>query len=227
MHCFDIYDGATDRHHFYCWSEKDGGTGANEVLSVLYHHFKSDLVQRSIGNGALLLWADNCAGQNKHQFMGGWAHELSDPNSPYHCFRRVDLKFPVKGHTFLICDRAFSVVERFVKGERVSIPSQLVPAIKKSFRVFQHAELVHRTTFKSWKDHIESKFSILNRKCLHPFGDESIRFSEIAHANFGECGGVRHPGEMWFKYSLREDEPWRKIKILKAQGLHHGILFIF
>lgn len=218
MHCFDVYDAFTDRHHFYCWDEYAGSTGANEVLSVLTHHLNTDIMRQSLCNGGLLIWADNCAGQNKHQFMCGWVHELSDPNSPYSKYRRVDLKFPVKGHTFLVCDRAFSVVERFAKGVRVMIPSEFTAAVKKSFRTFQYVEQVTREKFKTWKSHLISKYSILNRMCLYPHGGETIQFSKIAHANFGECGGVRHPGQMWFKYSLDPNEVWKKVKIIRADG---------
>lgn len=218
VHVFDVYDAASDRNHFYVWDEKSGGSGADEVISVILHHFDTDIVRQTLGAGVLVIWADNCPGQNKHQFMMAFAHELSDPNSSLHHFRRVDVRFPVKGHTFLVCDRAFSVIERFAGGRRIQIPEHLVDAISRSFQTFQYVERIERSKFETWKDHFASKYSMLGRTLLFPHGSQKLQFQNISIASFGEFETSRHVGEMWFKYSLREDASWRKIKIIKANG---------
>lgn len=76
-HVFDIYDGATDRHHFYMYDKNHGGTGPNELISIILRHLDSDLMKLTLGPGALMIWADNCAGQNKNQFLCAFFMEMS------------------------------------------------------------------------------------------------------------------------------------------------------
>lgn len=172
-------------------------------------------MQQSLGSGALIIWADNCGGQNKNQFMVGLAAELSDPDSPFHNFRRVDIRFPAVGHTFLACDRAFSVVERFAKGKDVQVPFDLVDVVRKSFSSPQHVEMIAHSVFRDYKKLFSTKYSILNKHLLAPFGSEKIIFTDIMWFNLNEFETSRHPGELWFKYCLDKEEPWRKVKIIK------------
>ena len=219
MHNFDVYDAATDRHHFYLYSEWDGSSGPDEVLSMLMHHLSSPLMTRTMGSGILVIWADNCGGQNKNQYIVALLNELSNPASPFHKFRRVDLRFPVPGHNFLVCDRAFSVLERFAGGKTVYVPSEMAHVVKKAFASRQHAEMFPRIHFKNWKQCLETKYSVLNKTVLGGEPGEQIRFNDVMWFNFGECGNMLHPDELWFKYSLRDSEPWKKINIRKRGSM--------
>jgi len=78
---FDIHCPSclTCDYHVYLWSEFTGERGADEVLSCLEQEV-ADLGPEEHG-GAMILMADNCKGQNKYQFIIGWAHEHTDPKS--------------------------------------------------------------------------------------------------------------------------------------------------
>lgn len=222
MHCFDVYDAATDCHHFYLYPEWDGSAGPDEVISMLHEHVSNPLMQRRQGSGILVIWADNCAGQNQNQYICGFLNEMADPNSPMHKYRRIDIRFPYPGHTFLICDRAFSVLERYASGQSVLVPSHLPQVVKKAFRSRQYREMFPRTKFKSWKKSLATKYSILNKTLIggNPYESaEKIRFNDVMWMNFGQFQCTSHPNEMWFKYTLDECEPWNRINILKRGGM--------
>jgi hypothetical protein len=201
------------------WSEWEGSSGADEVLSVIHRHLTSDLMKETLGCGRVVVICDNCAGQNKHQFMIGFFNELSDPSSEHYLFRRVDIIFPAVGHTFLVNDRAFSVIERFGRGATIHQPADWVNVVGfKAFKTFQYAEQLFRQHFFKWKDYLKPKYSVLSRAVLAPNAGKKIRFSECMRFNLGENGRITHPGILWFKYTLYDDAPWYKSKILRRNG---------
>lgn len=186
---------------------------------MLCYHYCSPLMNLTKTKNCLVLIADSCGGQNKNQFTCGFLHEITDPSSQFFLYRRADMKFPVVGHTFLPPDRAFSIIEKYGNGKLICSPHEWEDAICSSFRGnLQHTEYVGQEQFKDWKSVLKTKYSILNKALLQPFAGEKIEFQRVRWLNFGECGERRHPGEMWFKYSLKEEEPWRKIRILKNNG---------
>ena len=101
------------------------------------------------------------------------------------------------------------------------IPTQLTDVVKNAFSSRQHAEYISFPKFQDWKKSLSKKYSILGKTCVG--GDrnapsEKIRFDDVMWMNFGEFQSVEHPDEMWFKYSLDEAEPWKKINMRKRSS---------
>ncbi|KAH9106935.1 hypothetical protein LEN26_014420 [Aphanomyces euteiches] len=96
---FGIFDVGLNVQSNIVYSERVGGKGSNEVISML----DRDLKQNSaLGqNKTLALYADNCGGQNKNNFvikyllMATYTGRLA----------QVDYNFFVKGHTKNACIR--------------------------------------------------------------------------------------------------------------------------
>jgi hypothetical protein len=208
------------RHHFMLWAEWTANAGPNEVLSTLYH-LLNNLGRGIVGSGVLNLIFDSCP-VNKNQYICGFANELSDPSSPFYMFRRVDLKMPVVGHSFIEPDTGFSTIEsKFAKtNPRIDQPADWEEFIKRCWRGThpQYVGMVDQKVFKDWKAVLEKKYSVIGKQCLEIAGEKS-RFKDMSWMTFGECNDSRHCCEMWFRYSLNETAGrWYKINIMK-QGV--------
>ncbi|XP_072384056.1 uncharacterized protein [Diabrotica undecimpunctata] len=101
-----IHDSITGKGFMYLWTEDFGGRGALEISSCLYTYLTKEIGNH--GKKKLILWSDNCGGQNKNQFMIAMYLTILANN----VFEEIIHKFPVKGHTFLNCDRDFAIIEK-------------------------------------------------------------------------------------------------------------------
>lgn len=101
----------------------------------------------------------------------------------------------------------------------MEIPEDLPSVIQSSFQGPQHVEMINRAIFRYYKKLFRSKYSMLNKTLLSPFGGETIRFKDVMWFNLNEYEHERHRGELWFKYTLDKDAPWRKIKMVKRNAL--------
>lgn len=164
------------------------------MISILYHHLNSPLAQQTLGSGLLVLICDNCAGQNKNQHLIAFAAEISNQTHLSSYFRRVDCKFPAVGHTFLVCDRAFSVIERFGSGVKISAPHEWRDAIAKAFKSPQYVENLRQSVFQTWKASLSARYNILRQRLLgEDIGNhELLRFADVMWCNFGEYSNRIH-----------------------------------
>lgn len=90
---YDVYGGHDKKHNFFFWDEKEGGKGANQVLSAVYKYLCGE--GRS-GCRRLSWWSDNTSAQVKNYIVMAFLCELTDP-AGFHLYQRADLKFAPKG----------------------------------------------------------------------------------------------------------------------------------
>lgn len=98
----------------YCWTENVYPKAANEIASAVYHRLKnSDFTSCH----TLRLIADGCAGQNKNTIMLGmlskWMTEA--PKN----IKKIEMVFPVVGHSYIPPDRVFAKIEKEVRCREV------------------------------------------------------------------------------------------------------------
>lgn len=111
----------------YCWTENLYPKAANEIASAVYHRLNnSDLSSTE----TVRLVADGCAGQNKNTIMLGmltkWLTEA--PQN----VKKIELVFPVVGHSYIPPDRVFAQIEKEIrKHEVISGPQQYIDIISK------------------------------------------------------------------------------------------------
>jgi hypothetical protein len=103
---FGVVNEELDIHTHYIYSEYVSGKGADEVASMLLHYIKNELKRNS---RHLILWADNCPGQNKNSTLYQLLAWLMEGG----LYDVVELKFQVKGHTRNSVDRGFGITKRF------------------------------------------------------------------------------------------------------------------
>lgn len=94
------------RELVYLFNEEIEGKGADMVGSILAnvveHYLKPKDSQSPINR--LVVWCDGTAGQVWNNALLGFFAELVDPQSPFFCAFRVDVRRGPVGHTFMTCD---------------------------------------------------------------------------------------------------------------------------
>lgn len=145
---FNIHNLKSDKAVFYTYDETTAKKSPNEVCSFIQSYI-NEYVSPSIRH--LYLFSDGCAGQNKNHCVIRLMLALVSKNR----FDSIHQYFPIRGHSYLPCDRDFSVVKRTVKKEdRVYLPMEYTELIissssKRAFTV----HMVHKEDildFKSW-----------------------------------------------------------------------------
>lgn len=107
VNVFSIHNIKQRTAKVYVYHEGEANKTPNEVCSFLYEYLKE--VPSEVTE--LRLFADNCGGQNKNHTLTRFLLMLTDTGR----FEKVTMFFPVRGHSFLPCDRDFATIKRHVK----------------------------------------------------------------------------------------------------------------
>ena len=94
---------------FYVYHEGTGTKGPNEVVSFLLHHLDKNPEFKNIEQ--FHFFSDACAAQNKNHTIVRLFFALALTNR----FKKIDQYYPTRGHSFLPCDRDFSILKMKIK----------------------------------------------------------------------------------------------------------------
>lgn len=104
LNVLGIHNIQTDQAKIYLYHEGQAKKGPNEVCSLLM-----DFLSEVPGTVAELhVYADNCSGQNKNHDLCRLLLALTDLDR----FKRIEQYFPIRGHSFMPCDRDFGLIKR-------------------------------------------------------------------------------------------------------------------
>ncbi|PSN38634.1 hypothetical protein C0J52_26971 [Blattella germanica] len=92
----------------YIYHEGTCRKGPNEVTSFIHDYLNTEVNGRVT---TLFLFSDNCGGQNKNHTIVRYCSALVENAR----FEEVHQYYPVLGHSFLPCDRAFGIIKRALK----------------------------------------------------------------------------------------------------------------
>lgn len=97
--------------HCYLWHEGLARRGSNEVGSCILHFLENNFA----GEGNVILYSDNCAGQNKNKYIASvYSYAVSKYN-----FSSITHKFFIVGHSQNEVDSIHSVIEKEKKGSAI------------------------------------------------------------------------------------------------------------
>lgn len=145
---FCIHDMKTDKSYYYVYSENTAAKGPNEVCSFLMNFIENYLSENIT---EVRLFSDNCPGQNKNHCLVRFCMALVENGR----FKKVEQFFPIRGHSFLPCDRDFGIIKRSLrKYDRVynlhKYTEIIISAsLKKKFTVHE-VQTADIFDFKSW-----------------------------------------------------------------------------
>ncbi|KAE9231491.1 hypothetical protein PF004_g10213 [Phytophthora fragariae] len=104
--CFGIYYENDGVQTNYIYDESTSGKGSDQINSMLAHFIETKL--GPAGKTKLTVYADNCSGQNKNNYVIKFLLTLVYMG----VFEHVDYKFFVKDHTKNSCDRGFGHIRK-------------------------------------------------------------------------------------------------------------------
>lgn len=147
VNVFCIHDLKTDKANLYLYHEGIANKTPDEVCSFLWHYIQT--LPPTVTK--LLLFSDGAAGQNKNHTVVRFLLNLCDSGR----FKAIRHFFPVRGHSFLPCDRDFGALKRRLrKTDRIYTPQQygeLFSEASKSERfTIHHATTDDILSFKAW-----------------------------------------------------------------------------
>lgn len=164
VNVFCIHNLNTGKAYFYLYHEGIANKGPNEVCSFIMDYI-TNYVDPDVRE--LRLYSDNCPGQNKNHTMVRMCMALVDSSR----FTKVQQFYPVRGHSFLPCDRDFGVIKRSLrKIDRIySIHEYTEIIIKSSKNNKFVVKEVSTADILNWKDWWPSYYK---KTCL---SNESVR----------------------------------------------------
>lgn len=185
LNVFNIHDIGKERTVFYIYPEGIGKKGPNEVCSFVLD-FINEIPEEV---KELHVFSDACAGQNRNHTLTRLLMALTMTGR----FAVINQYYPIRGHSFLPCDRNFSVIKRAVRRlDRIYSPGQyqdIIRSAKKRFPPFE-VKRVQRDSildFKGWWPQYFKKTS----KDINKTG-RTFNLSKYRHLKFteGEAGFV-------------------------------------
>nr|XP_024218186.1 uncharacterized protein LOC112211192 [Halyomorpha halys] len=115
--------------YIYNWTENQHKKSSNEIASAIYD-FLLNFTSLTEEKTRVRAFCDGCGGQNKNStFIGMMAYWLLKiaPET----VKKVEIVFPMVGHSFLPPDRVFGRIEKEIKAKNVVVePSQYVNIFK-------------------------------------------------------------------------------------------------
>lgn len=153
---FNVHSLCSDTSVFYTYTEGDAQRGPNEVSTSILD-FITEHVPKEVKT--LHVFSDACAGQNRNHTLTRLFAALSMNGR----FQVIHQYFPIRGYSFLPCDRNFSVVKRSLKKfDRIFSPDQYDDIIRSAKKVnpnFQVKRLTNNDILdvKGWWPHYFKK----------------------------------------------------------------------
>lgn len=188
---FGIHNLKTGKNVIYLYHEGQARKGPDEVCTFVMKYLEEYV---DTGIKKLMLFCDNCGGQNKNNCFVRLNMALVGTGR----FQEIDHMYPLRGHSFLPCDRAFGVIKKSLRRkERLYTPRQLVELIVTSSTVPDFFT-VHYVTgddilnFKQWWTRYYKKTSLsLETKERRVPRDQKVDFtiSKFHHFNFTNVDG--------------------------------------
>nr|CAI5865121.1 unnamed protein product [Callosobruchus analis] len=119
---FCIHNIKDNKAKMYIYHEGEAKKTGNEIGSFLLDYLR----ESSDDKTELHLFSDNCWGQNKNHTVIRMRLALTDATH----FSKILHYFPVRGHSFLPCDRDFAIIKRKLrKSDRIFTIHQLTELI--------------------------------------------------------------------------------------------------
>lgn len=157
VNVFEIHNMKENSGHCYVYHEGQAHKGPNEVCTFLNDYIKNkipDSIQE------LHLFSDACPGQNRNHTFVRFLMALQASKR----FKIIYHYFPVRGHSYLPCDRDFGTIKRNIrKHDRVYLPQEYEDMITTSrktkpftVKTVTHEDIVN---FKDWWPTVYKKTS--------------------------------------------------------------------
>lgn len=177
---FCVHSLGDNKAVFYTYHEGEAKKGPDEVCTFLNDYIVNNISPQV---KELNVFSDACPGQNRNHTFIRFLMGLSI----FGRFKNINVYFPVRGHSFLPCDRDFGTIKRVIRHhDRIYSPEQycdLILSAKKKQPLFQvkHLRNEEITDYKNW-------WPTFFKKTAKSLGTpkESFKISKYKHFLFKE-----------------------------------------
>lgn len=148
-----------DNVSIYSWMENEAKKSSNEVASVVFNELNNINLENY---SSVRLVADGCAGQNKNVNVLCMCGKWLTSYAPEH-IKKIELIYPITGHSFLPSDRVFGLIERELKHKKTIINKE---EYHKVFHKYGCVKLIEKDWVAyNWKE--EAKMCMKSANQLH------------------------------------------------------------
>lgn len=138
----------------YMYPEIVARRGANEVVSCLHHYFRNKLLP-SVKK--VNVYSDGCRGQNHNQTTVQFFHTLVKTGQ----FHAIEDNLPIRGHSFLPCDRHFATIEKMKRRrEIIEWYDGWINMVEEYFEVVR----VTQDLMKDYREHLAQYFKKMTKR---------------------------------------------------------------
>ena len=121
---FGVHNSADESATMFMYDETTGEKGSNNVASLLLYYLKNIEL---INDKPLVLICDSCPGQNKNYNIVKLCFMLVHI---FKMFPSITAIFPVRGHSYMSCDRDFSFISKKKKRSLAETPAEWMNVIR-------------------------------------------------------------------------------------------------
>lgn len=180
VNVFCIHNVKKNTAAMYIYHEGIAKKSPDEVCSFLLDY----ITLNSDGITELHLYSDNCWGQNKNHALIRMLLCLTDLNR----FKKIIQYFPIRGHSFLPCDRDFSMIKRKLKKQdRIFTVHQLTEIIANSSNtnkfLVKEVSSSEIFDFKTWWPKFYKK-NVISRETRYEGRDKKYAFNISKFSQF-------------------------------------------
>lgn len=130
VNVFCMHNIKSNKANLYVYHQGVARKGPDEVCSMLLDYLKSLPTPNQYTE--LHLYSDNCWGQNKNHAMCRLLLAVTELK----LFEKIEQFYPVRGHSFLPCDRDFGTMKKELnRYDRLFTVNQICNLIKESSRI--------------------------------------------------------------------------------------------
>lgn len=169
---FNIHILSNQQAIFYTYDESIAKKGADEVCSM-FNHFVCNILPPEVKE--LAIFCDSCAGQNKNFTFIRFLHYLVTKKGR---FDTIKVVFPIRGHSYLECDRNMSIVKQSSYTETPDDWREVLRNTRVKPCPFEVIDCGKDFSFQNWTEYLSS---IYPEKC--PFPTRQIRMLKISGQN--------------------------------------------
>ena len=169
---FNIHILSNNQAVFYTYDESVAKKGANEECSM-FNHFVYNILSPEVTE--IAIFCDSCAGQNKNFTVIRFLHYLVTKKSR---FNTIKVIFPIRGHSYLECDRDMSIVKQNSYIETPDDWREVLRNARVKPSPFEVIDCGIDFDFQNWTEYLSS---IYPAKC--PFATRPIRMLKISVEN--------------------------------------------
>lgn len=136
--------------HSYYWTETTHNKGGNEIVSAVYNYLQQMTLNEQIK--ILRVICDGCSGQNKNTGMVAMLGKWLYTEAPRH-LKKVEIIYPVVGHSFIPPDRVFAKIEKILRTKEViASPAEYVSVLEENGTVTDLSKI----PVYNWKNSYEA-----------------------------------------------------------------------